>query len=100
MLYAIHMLDQPGSADLRAGAYAEHKAYLAGKAEQMAFAGPLTSDDGKSSVGSLLVIDFESREAAAQWLRNEPFTRAGVYASTSIYAFANRWPQKVGFPAD
>lgn len=29
----------------------------------------------------------------------EPFTRAGVYASTAIYLFENLWSQKAGPPA-
>ena len=50
-------------------------------------------------VGSLLVMDFPDREAARAWLAAEPFTRAGLYASTSLLAFNNLWPQKTGFPA-
>jgi uncharacterized protein YciI len=49
-------------------------------------------------VGSLLVIDFPSRAGAQAWLAAEPFTKAGVYAATSVYAFQNLWPQKAGFP--
>ena len=77
----------------------EHRAYLAAAAERIAFAGPLLSDDGAAMVGSLLVMDFPDREAARAWLAAEPFTRAGLYASTSLLAFNNLWPQKTGFPA-
>lgn len=76
----------------------EHKAYLAAVADRIAFAGPLVADDGQTMIGSLLAIDFDSREAAQAWLADEPFTRAGVYASSSIHAFVNLWPQKAGFP--
>ncbi|ARP80218.1 hypothetical protein CAL12_04810 [Bordetella genomosp. 8] len=99
MLFAIHMLDKPGVTDIRTRIRPEHRAYLATKADQMAFAGPLLADDGETMIGSLLVIDFPSRDAAEQWLRDEPFTRHGVYGSTSVHAFVNLWPQKVGFPA-
>jgi len=44
------------------------------------------------------VIDFPDRAAANEWIRNEPFTKAGVYATVSVYPFENLWPQKVGFP--
>jgi hypothetical protein len=44
--------------------------------------GPFTKDDGQTMIGSLLAIDFDSREAAHAWLANEPFTKAGLYAST------------------
>ena len=98
MLYAFHLLDKPGAQAQRQEIRPEHKAYLAGKADQIAFAGPLLADDGKTMVGSLLVIDFASREEAQRWLAGEPFTRAGIYAGTAIHAFQNLWPQKAGFP--
>lgn len=97
MIYTFTLIDKPGSADLRQRVRPEHKAYLAGVADRMAFAGPLTHDDGVTMIGSLLAIDFESREAASAWLSAEPFTRPGLYASISIHAFVNLWPQKAGF---
>jgi uncharacterized protein YciI len=48
-------------------------------------------------IGSLLAIDFDSRDAALAWLADEPFTRAGLYASSQLQAFVNLWPQRAGF---
>ena len=31
-------------------------------------------------------------------LAGNPFTKAGVYAASSVHGFSNLWPQKVGFP--
>lgn len=98
MLFVFLLIDKPDHAALRQRVRPEHKAYLAGVADRMAFAGPLTHDDGQTMLGSLLVVDFPDREAAHAWLAQEPFTRAGLYASTTIHAFVNLWPQKVGFP--
>ena len=98
MLFAITLVDKPGGLSLRQQVRPEHKAYLGAVAERIAFAGPLLADDGTTMAGSLLVIDFASREAALSWLAAEPFTRAGLYAGTSVYAFQNLWPQKAGFP--
>ena len=100
MIYTFILLDKPQRAELRQQVRPEHKAYLAAVADRIAFAGPFTTDDGKTMLGSLLAIDFESRDAAHAWLAAEPFTKAGVYASTSIHAFVNLWPQKAGFPPD
>ena len=97
MVYVFTLMDRPDGLPLRMRVRPEHKAYLAAAADHIAFAGPLTSDDGQTMIGSLLAIDFQSREAAQAWLANEPFTRAGLYASTSIQAFTNLWPQKAGF---
>ena len=98
MVYVFLLLDRPGAGALRDAVRPAHKAYLAGVADRIAFAGPLVADDGLAMIGSLLAIDFASREAALAWLADEPFTRAGLYAGTEVHAFVNLWPQKVGFP--
>ena len=69
-----------------------------GVADRIAFAGPLTCDDGQTMIGSLLVIDFPDRTAAERWQADEPFARAGVYQSASVLPFVNLWPQMAGFP--
>ena len=97
MIFSFILIDKPDAGDLRQRIRPEHKAYLAGVAECMAFAGPLVADDGQTMLGSLLAIDFPSRDAAHAWLADEPFTRAGLYASVTIHAFVNLWPQRAGF---
>ena len=98
MIYLFRLLDKPDASALRLRLRPEHKAYLAKVAGRIAFAGPLTHDDGQTMIGSVLAIDFPSREAAQAWLADEPFTRAGLYAGSEIHAFVNLWPQKAGFP--
>jgi len=97
MIYVFHLLDKPDGLALRQRLRPEHKAYLGAMADRIAFAGPLLSDDGATMVGSVLAIDFDSREAAVAWQASEPFTRAGLYASVQVHAFQNLWPQKAGF---
>ena len=99
MLFVFLLTDRPGAGELRQRVRPQHKEYLAQVQERIAFAGPLVHDDGNTMLGSLLVIDFDTREAAMDWLRNEPFTQAGLYAGTTVHAFVNLWPQKAGFPA-
>ena len=98
MIFTFILMDKPDSAELRQSMRPQHKAYLAAAADRIAFAGPFTSDDGQTMIGSLLAIDFDSREAAMEWLKAEPFTQAGLYASASVQPFLNLWPQKIGFP--
>ena len=98
MIYVLMLMDRPGTADLRVQVRPDHRAYLAQLADRMAFAGPLTSEDGKTTLGSFLAIDFPNRAAVDAWLKEEPFTKAGVYEEPIIHVFNNMWPQKVGFP--
>jgi uncharacterized protein YciI len=99
VIYILHLVDKPDSSELRLRMRPAHKLYLAAVAERIAFAGPLLAEDGQTMLGSLLAIDFVSREAALAWLAEEPFTQAGVYGSSSVHGFVNLWPQKTGFPA-
>src|SRR5689334_10647911 len=98
MLFALYCLDGPKATEMRPQWYAQHKAYVAQAAEQIAFAGPLLDQPGGAPKGSLLVMDFADKSAVADWLAGEPFNRAGVYASIQVEHFANYWPQKAGFP--
>ena len=97
MLFAFHLVDRADAGELRTRVRPEHKAYLAQMADRIAFAGPLTSDDGQTMLGSLLVIDFADRAAALAWLSREPFTVAGRFGQTQVPAFQNLWPQRAGF---
>lgn len=97
MIFTFILIDKPDAGELRLRVRPEHKAYLAAMADRMAFAGPFVADDGQTMLGSLLAIDFPSREAAHAWLADEPFTREGLYASVTIHAFVNLWPQRAGF---
>ena len=98
MIYAFILLDKANAQDLRRQLKAEHRAYITQVADRIAFAGRLVGDDGRTKVGSLIAIDFPGREAATEWLENEPFTRGGLYASVQIQVFINLWPQRAGFP--
>lgn len=100
MLFVFLLVDKPDHADLRNHIRPVHKDYLASMADRIAFAGPLTHDDGQIMYGSLLVIDFPSRMAAHLWLADEPFSKAGLYSSISVHAFVNLWAQKIGFPPE
>ena len=98
MIYSFVLIDRADAGDLRQRVRPLHKDYLAQVADRIAVAGPLLADDGVTMIGSLLAIEFASREAALAWLADEPFTRAGLYASSDVHAFQNLWPQRAGFP--
>jgi len=98
VIFVFHLIDRADAGDLRQRVRPEHKAYLAAVAERIAFAGPLTEDDGQTMIGSLMAIAFEDRAAAMRWMAEEPFTKAGLYQTVSVLPFTNLWPQRVGFP--
>lgn len=98
MIYTLFMLDRPNAGEVRRLVRPEHKAYLGLMAHRIAFAGPLAADDGQTLLGSLLAIEFPDRAAVDEWLRDEPFNKAGLYGSIQVNVFLNLWPQTAGFP--
>jgi uncharacterized protein YciI len=51
VIFAFHLIDRSDAGDLRQRVRPEHKAYLAAVADRIAFAGPLTEDDGQTKAG-------------------------------------------------
>lgn len=98
MLFTLVLRDDLEHTALRQELRPQHLAYLDAIEGQIAFAGPLTSDDGRSPLGSLLVIDFPSRVEAQTWLESEPYCRAGLFCDSLVIAFINRFAQRAGFP--
>ena len=81
--FAIHCIDKPDSADLRAGTRAAHLAHLASVAGSVLVAGPLLRPDGRA-MGSLMIIDFDDREAAIAFSTADPYHQAGLFESRSV----------------
>lgn len=63
MLFTMHMLDRPDSATLRAEVSADHREFIGRHLDAMYLGGPLLSDDGKTNIGSMIVMDFPDRAA-------------------------------------
>lgn len=87
MLFVIHMIDRPGSAELRASVAAAHREFVGGHLDSMYAGGPLLADDGKTAVGSLIIKDFASRDEAIEFISQEPYNQAGLFESVTIRAF-------------
>ena len=86
MLYALLCTDKPNSADLRASVRPEHLAYLASLGDAMKFAGPFLNDDG-GPIGSLVMIEAADRATAQAMAANDPYNKAGLFASVEIKAW-------------
>ncbi len=84
MLFAVHCLDKPGHAHVRAANRDAHLANLKALGDTLKAAGPLLSDDGTQMVGSLLLIDADSRDAVQAICAADPYAQAGLFETTII----------------
>lgn len=89
--FAIHCIDKPGAADLRAANRPDHLNYLNALGERVLAGGPLLGIDG-NPMGSLLIIDFSDRRAAIAFAAADPYALAGLFASVAVTAWRKVFP--------
>jgi hypothetical protein len=90
-VFAIHCIDKPMQQDLRAATRASHLAYLEAAIRQVVVAGPLLDDDG-DPIGSMLLMEFPDRRAAVSFAADDPYARAGLFASVAVTAWRQVLP--------
>ena len=83
MLFALLCTDKPNSVDLRMSVRPDHLKYLETLGSALKAAGPFTNDEGQPT-GTLAVIEAETRAAAEALAANDPYAKAGLFASVEI----------------
>lgn len=90
MLIALIARDKPGALQTRLDNRAAHLAYL-DETGCVAQAGPLLDDTGEM-IGSLIVLDVADKSAAETWAANDPYAKAGLFASVELIT----WKKVIG----
>lgn len=90
--FAIHCIDKPDSAALRAATRPDHLAHVGGQGSRILVAGPLLGLDGLP-MGSLLILDCDDRKAAIQFAAADPYALAGLFASVAVTAWRKVFPE-------
>lgn len=85
-LFAVTYIDKPEGAPIRAAVEKEHQAYFRNSGVVMRLAGPFL-DEQDQVRGALLVLEFEDLAAAQAFSDDDPFTKAGLWASVDIRRF-------------
>jgi len=94
MPYAIITRDRPNSLDLRNATRQEHLAFLDRNKDRLLAAGAQVDDEGEGGYGGIIILDTEDRVEAERFIREDPFTKAGLFAGIEVVrwrkAFFNR----------
>jgi uncharacterized protein YciI len=90
MHYIVHCLDRPNALADRLAHYEAHKAYLAKATVKTLISGPLLADDNETMVGSLFVLEADSKEAVVAFNANDPFNAAKIWEDVKIHPFSKR----------
>jgi len=84
MHFVISCTDKPDSMDLRMANRPDHVKYLKAHTDKIVAAGPTLGDTPGQMTGSVLIMEFETFAAAENWAANDPYAKAGLFASTAI----------------
>jgi uncharacterized protein YciI len=96
MLYAVICTDRPDSLAVRQANRPEHLQYLQSLGDTLVLAGPFLEPINETMNGSLIVVEAASLEAARKIAAQDPFARAGLFASVEI----RPWLWTINKPAD
>jgi uncharacterized protein len=99
MLYVILGRDAPGALEIRRRVRARHLERIGVLAQsgRVALAGPCPAvdsvDPGSAGFsGSLIVAEFESIEAAQNWIAGDPYVTEGVFEAVEVKPFLQVLP--------
>lgn len=82
--FLIHCTDKPGASALRAATRDAHLAYLAGLGAQVKLGGPMLDEASGGPVGSLLIVEADTIEAARSLAAADPYAQAALFAAVEI----------------
>jgi uncharacterized protein len=79
MLFVLMGLDQPGDgAEIRRQNRAAHLQFVVENEDKFRYGGALL-DDAQTMVGSLMMVELPDRQALDEFLKTEPYSRAGLF---------------------
>lgn len=84
MLWAIVCVDKPNTAVIRETVLQPHRDYLASQKNILILSGATQSDDGTQAIGSLFILNVNSRAEAKKFSDGDPFTQNGVFTNITI----------------
>ena len=84
MLWTISCVDKPNTAAIREEHLKPHREYLQSQKGILVLAGATQNDDGTEAIGSLFVVNANTRQEAKAFSDGDPFTKAGVFSNITI----------------
>ncbi|KGT48419.1 MULTISPECIES: YciI family protein [Acinetobacter] len=97
-LFVVTCTDQEGTVEKRLAIRPQHLERLQKLDDEgrLIVAGAMPKEPGNPQAGfygSTIIVDFDSREALDEWLKEEPFLKEGVYSHIDVKPFNKAFPQ-------
>ncbi len=88
--YSVICWDKPNALEIRKTHRQAHLDYVQ-ESGIVRFAGPYMAEDGMGMIGSHILLDCESREAAEKWTDDDPYNKVGLFAQVEIHPWQHAY---------
>lgn len=90
MLFVMFCIDRPGVEEKRRQVIPAHIEYLATNPIKIVMSGPLVTDDGGKTIGSLYMLEAVNRAEIEKFQRADPLYNADIWEMVEVRAFNKR----------
>ena len=84
MPYMIRAYDRPDTQDLRQALRATHLQFLDDNKALLLACGALLDDEGAQGLGSLYVVNLDSRAEAEAFVAGDPYAQGGLFERVDV----------------
>jgi uncharacterized protein YciI len=84
MLWLITRVINPRNTESREPTLPKHREYLHSKKDILLLSGPMQDDGGTESIGSVFIVNVNTRAEAKAFLDGDPFAKTGHYMDEKI----------------
>jgi uncharacterized protein YciI len=91
--FVIHAVDRPGALPTRAKYYRDHRVHLDDASRYgvgVTTAGTLVAPDGETPVGSLFILEAESRAAIDAFTASDPYQANSVWQHVEVHYYRKK----------
>ena len=92
MAFVLYCVDKADHGHVRAENRPAHLDYLNSNLDRILIAGPITSDDGETVIGSVIIVSDDQRAAAEDFAAGDPYAKAGLFENVTITAYRKVLP--------
>ena len=93
MAFYFRCLDKPNATELRMANRDAHLAYLEQFEDKIVAVGPIQNDAQDGMIGSLLIMNFDTRDEADAFAAGDPYAKAGLFESVDIAPWKQVYPK-------
>ena len=87
-LFILNARDKADALEIRMANRPAHLEWASQFSDRICMAGPVFTEDGETFAGSVFVMEMDSLADMEAWAAEDPYAKAGLFASVEIKHFA------------